>query len=212
MQIIRLTLGAFETNCYLVEGEPGRCIVIDPADGGAQLLRELDSRSLTPEAVLLTHGHYDHILAVPDLQRRWLSLPVFCHPADCPEALTEYDMGQEFPTVTAFANVQPIAEGQELSFAGLTARVLETPGHTPGSVTFRIGDTLFTGDTLFYIDIGRTDFEGGSYPQMMRSLRRLALLDGDPEILPGHGPRTRLGYERRFNPYLKNGGGGVPWG
>lgn len=212
MQIIRLTLGVFETNCYLVEGEPGRCVVVDPADDGARLLRELDRHGLTPEAVLLTHGHYDHILAVPELQRRWPRLPVYCHPADCPEELTEYDMGQVFPTVTAFTNLNPLSDGQEISAAGLTVLVMETPGHTPGSVTFRIGDTLFTGDTLFYIDIGRTDFEGGSYPQILRSLRRLALLDGDPEVLPGHGPRTRLGYERRFNPYLKNGGGGAAWG
>ncbi len=212
MQTIRLMLGVFETNCYLVSGTPGRCVVIDPAGEGARLLRELDAHRLTPEAVLLTHGHYDHILAVPELQQRWPLLPVYCHPADCPEALTEYDMGQTFPTVTAFPNLRPVSEGQTLSVAGLLATVMETPGHTPGSVTFRIENALFTGDTLFYIDIGRTDFEGGSYPQILQSLRRLALLDGDFEVLPGHGPRSALEHERRFNPYLKNGGGGAAWG
>lgn len=205
MHTIQLTLGPYGTNCYLVSGKPGQCVVIDPADEGPRLLRELEAQGLTPEAVLLTHGHYDHILAVPDLQRKWPLLPVYCHPADCPKALTERDMGQVFPTVSAFSSLRPLADGQILSLAGLSVSVLETPGHTPGSVTFQIEEALFTGDTLFYVDIGRTDFEGGNYPQILRSLGRLARLEGDFNVLPGHGPGTTLDYERRFNPYLKGG-------
>lgn len=210
MECISLTLGAFETNCFIVSGKAGACVIIDPADEDARIMRELDARKLIPEAVLLTHGHYDHILAVPALQRRWPALPVYCHPADCPEDLVEYDMGQTFPTVSAFANLRPLKEGQTLRFAGLEIGVMETPGHTPGSVTFRIARALFTGDTLFYIDIGRTDFAGGSYPQIIASIQRLAMLEGDFEVLPGHGIHSTLEQERRFNPYLKNGG--VPWG
>jgi len=205
MQTIQLTLGVYETNCYLASGTPGQCVVIDPADDGDCILRELDAWGLLPEAVLLTHGHYDHILAVPALQQKWPALPVFCHPADWPEALTEHDMGQVFPTVSAFSNLCPLKDGQVLNCAGLSVKALETPGHTPGSVTFQIEDGLFTGDTLFYIDIGRTDFEGGSYPQILRSIHRLAKLKGDFNVLPGHGSSSTLEYERRFNPYLKGG-------
>ena len=156
--------------------------------------------------MLLTHGHYDHILAVPALQQRWPGLPVYCHPLDVPKETVEYDMGQTFPTVAAFANLQPLTEGQQLTAAGIPFRVLHTPGHTPGSVCFVSGDVMFSGDTLFYRSIGRTDFAGGSIPQMKASLQRLADLPGDYQVLPGHEGATLLSEERRSNPYLRGFG------
>ncbi len=153
--------------------------------------------------MLLTHGHYDHILAVPALQKRWPDLPVWCHPLDVPREMTERDMGRVYPTVAAFRNLRPLAEGDSLTVAGLRIDVMHTPGHTPGSVTFRIGDVLFTGDTLFCRSIGRTDFAGGDDSQMAASLRRLAALPGDYRVLPGHEEATVLSQERLYNPYLR---------
>lgn len=204
MQIQQIVLGLFFTNCYIVSGAvPGSCILIDPADSGEQIRRQLERLGMRPEAVILTHGHYDHFLAVPDLQKHWPGLPVCCHPLDCPEETVEYDMGQAFPTVTAFSDRKPLADQQRLSLAGLDITVLHTPGHTKGSVTLVIEDVLFTGDTLFAGSIGRTDLEGGDDAQMAESLGRLVSLAADYRVYPGHGSITTLDEERRNNPYLK---------
>ena len=116
-------------------------------------------------------------------------------------------MGRTWPTVASFANLRPLAGGQELTLAGLAFRVLHTPGHTPGSVVFQAGDALFTGDTLFHGDIGRTDFPGGDDRQMNASLAKLAALEGDFRVLPGHEEDSTLEEERRGNPWLRAAAG-----
>lgn len=204
MQIEHFVLGMFSTNTFIVYGnKKDRCILIDPADNGKQLAEWMKKKNLTPEAVLLTHGHYDHFLAIPDLQEEWKELPVYCHPLDCPKEKEEYDMGMVFPTVTAFYNVKPLSEGQVLCLAGFEVKVMHTPGHTPGSVTFFIEDAMFTGDFLFYGSIGRTDFAGGSMRQMGDSLKRIATLTKDYKVFPGHDALTTFKRERIHNPYLK---------
>lgn len=203
MQIQHLVLGMFGTNCYIVSGNcPGKCILIDPADRADKIMESMKKNNLIPEAVLLTHGHYDHFLAVPDLQKMWPDLPVYCHPKDCPVEKEEYDMGRMFPTVSALDNVKPISAGVLLKEAGFEIRVMETPGHTPGSVTFFIEDAMFTGDTLFCGSIGRTDFAGGSVQQMAASLRRLAKIPDNYYVYPGHESTTTLNAEKQYNPYL----------
>ncbi|MEG2096647.1 MAG: MBL fold metallo-hydrolase [Pseudoflavonifractor sp.] len=203
MQIKSLVLGEYGTNCYIVSGgHDGSCLLIDPADNGPILLTALEQLALTPVAVLLTHGHYDHILAVPALQDRWSQLPVYCHPLDCPKALVEHDMGRSFPTVSSFSHLLPLSDGQQLCLGGFSVSVLHTPGHTPGSCTLQVEDALFTGDTLFREDIGRTDFEGGNMAHMNRSLARLAALPGDYRVFPGHEEASTLDHERRHNPML----------
>ncbi|MDR1769105.1 MAG: MBL fold metallo-hydrolase [Hungatella sp.] len=204
MEVQRFVLGMFKTNCYIVSGKSlGKCILIDPADDAENIRKWLVQQDLVPEAILLTHGHYDHFLAVPKLQALWKELPVYCHLLDCPKEKEEHDMGMVFPTVTAFSNVKGIKEGQKLWLAGFEITVYHTPGHTKGSVLFLVEDGLFTGDTLFCNSIGRTDFAGGDDAQMHLSLRRISEMKGDYNVYPGHEGLTTLSAEKRNNPYLQ---------
>ena len=157
------------------------------------MLAEICQRGLTLEAILLTHGHFDHVGGVKFLAQR-ADCPVYIHKEELtlPESFTD---GPLYYT-------HHYAEGDALTLAGLELHILHTPGHTPGSVCIACEDTLFSGDTLFMDSCGRTDFPGGDGGQMMRSLKRLADLQGDFQILPGHGPATRLSEERKYNPYL----------
>lgn len=200
MEINVLHLGELGTNCYIFHQKgSSKCGIVDPGDQGEQLAQWLKSRGLEPEAILLTHGHFDHILGIPGLRNLWPGLPIYCHPADLGAGETTSLFGQSFPTVSSFGNVTPWREGDRVTVAGVELEVLETPGHTPGSVTLRAGDTLFTGDTLFAGSMGRTDFEGGDEGAMMASLRRLGSLEGDYQVLPGHEGQTTLEQERKTN-------------
>lgn len=204
IKVQKLVMGMYVTNCYIVSGRmPGRCVLIDPADDAESIIEQLAAQRLTPEAILLTHGHYDHFLAVPALQEKWPKLPVFCHMRDCPKEKEEYDMGMVFPTVAALQHITGIQEGQVLKLAGFEITVYHTPGHTKGSVLFLIGNILFTGDTLFRGSIGRTDFAGGNDIQMQASLHRIARFKGDYKVYPGHEESTTLADEKKYNPYLE---------
>lgn len=200
MEINILPLGQLGTNCYIFHQKGNsKCGIVDPGDQGEQLAQWLKDKGLEPEAILLTHGHFDHILGIPGLRTVWPDLPIYCHPADFGTGETTNLFGQRFPTVSSFGNVTPYREGDRVTVAGVELEVLETPGHTPGSVTLRAGDALFTGDTLFAGSMGRTDFEGGSGEDMKASLRRLAELEGDYQVLPGHEGQTTLEQERKTN-------------
>ena len=205
MRIIRVPVGVYITNCYIVEGEQkGYGFIVDPADDADRIISVLEKENISPQAILLTHGHYDHILAVPKLQERWKDIPVYCNARDIPKEKTEYDMGQVFPTVAAFENIRTIEEGQQLQIAGSDLKVMCTPGHTPGSVLFLAKDVIFTGDTIFQGSIGRTDFDGGNERQMMQSLRKIKnLAIEDITLCPGHGDTTTLKWERAHNSYLR---------
>ena len=204
MEINVLHLGELGTNCYIFRQDgSAKCGIIDPGGQGEQAAEWLKGQGLEPEAILLTHGHFDHILGIPGLRGTWPDLPVYCHPADVGKGETTDLFGQRFPTVSSFGNVTPYREGDAVTVAGVELDVLETPGHTPGSVTLRAGDVLFTGDTLFAGSMGRTDFEGGDGKAMMASLRRLAELEGDYRVLPGHEEQTTLERERQTNDCLR---------
>ena len=204
MEISVLRLGQIGTNCYIFRKEGGyRCGIVDPGDQGEQVARWLVDKGLEAEAVLLTHGHFDHILGIPGLREEWPDLPVYCHPADLGQGETTNLFGQRFPTVSSFGDIISYKEGDMLTVAGIDVEVLETPGHTPGSVTLRSEDMLFTGDTLFAGSMGRTDLPGGDEAELMRSLRRLGALEGDYQVLPGHEGRSTLERERQTNYCLR---------
>lgn len=204
MEISVLQLGQIGTNCYIFRKEGGyQCGVVDPGGQGEQVARWLVEKGLEAEAVLLTHGHFDHILGIPGLREEWPGLPVYCHPADFGEGETTGLFGERFPTVRSFGDITPYKEGDVVNVAGIDVEVLETPGHTPGSVTLKAEDVLFTGDTMFEGSMGRTDLPGGDEAAIMRSLKRLGQLEGDYQVLPGHEGRSTLERERKTNYCLK---------
>lgn len=195
MKIITLELGPMPTNCYLVYNEgAAEAIVIDPAGEPEKIKKALDGKR--PAAVLLTHGHFDHTGALS----AFAGTPIYIHPSDdvmlLDPAWSVGDlMGDAAPRPAATDYVQ---EGMTLRLAGLEIAVLHTPGHTLGSVCYRIGDVLFTGDTMFCGSYGRTDFPGGDEAELYRSLRRLLRLDKDYLVLSGHGEPTSIFQEREL--------------
>ena len=195
VNIHTLPLGPLQTNCYILSGKDSRkCCVIDPGDQADLVLEYLTDNALTVEAILLTHGHFDHVGAV-----REIAAEAGCAVYICPGDLSQPPMmtgGPLFYTDT-------YDEGTVLSLAGLTIRVIRTPGHTPGSVCLLCGDAIFSGDTLFAGSCGRTDFPGGSQAEMRESLDRLAAMEGSWRVFPGHGESTTLTEEKLYNPYMR---------
>ncbi len=192
MTITTIPLGLYQTNCYiLAEGE--RCLVIDPGDEAEKVLAYLEQKNLTPEAILLTHGHFDHVGAVKTLAAD----------TDCRVFLCKEDLALPGAmTAGPLYYTDHYQDGDNLTLAGMTFQVLHTPGHTPGSVCLRFGTHLFSGDTLFAGSCGRTDFPGSNPADMVRSLHRLAALDESLKVYPGHGEATTIGEEKRYNPFL----------
>ncbi len=190
-------VGPIQANCYLVKADDrSQGVVIDPGGEGDLLAAQCDKMGMTPAAILLTHGHFDHVGGVDPLRRRWPDLPIYIHPGD----VGDIPQFQWQPV----GDVRELADGEDLALAGLTLRVLHTPGHSPGSVVFALGDALFTGDTLFAGSMGRTDFPGGDEGQMMASLQRLGQLEGNYTVYPGHMDPSTLDRERRENPFLRH--------
>jgi hydroxyacylglutathione hydrolase len=222
--------GAFGTNCYAVAtgaGSVGRrqeCVVVDPGmDAVEPLARMLAEDGLAPVAVVLTHGHLDHTFSVLPVCEGY-DIPAYLHPADAgmlsdPErwhspALAPLIGQVELPDPS---EVRPLEDGATLSLAGVELTVRHAPGHTQGSVVFSLdlddSPGLLAGDVLFAGSIGRVDLPGGSWADMLTSLRDVVLpLDDDTVVLPGHGAATTIGRERATNPYLAEAAGAAPRG
>jgi glyoxylase-like metal-dependent hydrolase (beta-lactamase superfamily II) len=193
MQVHTLALGAYQTNCYIVQNGD-RCFLIDPGYEAARILAFLEEKGLTAEAILLTHGHFDHVGAVRELAAE-LDCKVYIHEGDL--ALPpQFTAGPLYYT-------DLYKGGITIEAAGLDVFIRHTPGHTPGSVCLLVENVLFSGDTLFAGSCGRTDLPGGDWNAIHESLRRLMRMPGELTVYPGHGQATTLEHERQYNPYVK---------
>ena len=193
MEIAVIAVGAYQTNCYLVwDGKRDDCVLIDPGYMPEKILEIVQKQGKRVAAILLTHGHFDHVGGVKAIAQI-TGCPVYLRPEEetLPEMMTD---GPLYWTDDY---------GGELSVAGLHFTVLHTPGHTPGSVCLLCENVLFAGDTLFAGSCGRTDFLGSNPEDMVHSLQTLAQLPGDYTVLSGHGESTTLSYERTHNPYMR---------
>lgn len=197
MQLASFTVGYIETNCYVVSDENTLdCAIIDPGAESQRILDYIESNNLKCHHILLTHGHSDHVDGVDGLLEE-LDATVYMNKKDNAVPIGTGDSGYTAPEGTIF-----IKEGDTIVVGGLSFKVMETPGHTPGGVCFICEDAIFSGDTLFRNSCGRTDFIASSPEDMMKSLARLAALEGDYEVFPGHMRSTTLEYERRNNYFM----------
>jgi hydroxyacylglutathione hydrolase len=208
LQVDTLVVSLFESNCHILHA-PGcsEVLLVDPGDDAPAIAAHLDRNGLRVAAYLLTHGHVDHVSALADLVDRQPA-PVAMHPRDARWAFSPaaamppyYDAPRAPPAID-----RALAEGQVWTDAGLTYRVIETPGHSPGGVAFHFeaAGVLIAGDTLFRGSVGRADLPGANPSDLVASLKKLMTLPDTTLVYCGHGPATRLGEEKRSNPFLRS--------
>lgn len=198
MLIKTLVVGGLDTNCYVVTDEKeGLSVVIDPGDESNTILDYIESNKLNVRAILLTHGHHDHTKAAKPVSDE----------TGAPIRINKRDVNaggpHSFYSYTPQGEIGGLDEGDTVRVGSMEFRVLETPGHSPGSVSLVCGDTIFSGDTLFRDSCGRTDLDGGDMDMLISSLRKLDALPGNYEVYPGHADCTDLDRERNFNYYIR---------
>ena len=206
MNIHTLVVGDFQVNCFVLEHTPGKALVVDPGDESGRIAALLQEKALIPEAYLMTHGHVDHITALCELAVQFPA-PIALHADDAKWAFTEE--ARIMPFIDIPQDPGEIAIDlktcDEVPGISTVCKVIETPGHTPGSVCFHFPNcsVLVTGDTLFAGSVGRTDLSGGSARQLTDSLNKLKDLPDDTAVLPGHGPSSTIGDEKRTNYFMQ---------
>lgn len=205
-----LTVGPFQENTYLLgDDATGDAVVIDPGHGAGGVVDRAEALGLTLRAILNTHAHIDHVAGVAEIQRR-IPVPFRLHEKEMPllQALPRQAEMFGLPPVVVPRVEEPLRGGERIPVGGLEVEVIETPGHSPGGVTFRVGDDLIVGDVLFAGSIGRTDLPGGDYDTLIDAIRgRLFPLGDACRVWSGHGPMTTIGEERRTNPFVGEGAG-----
>jgi len=200
MQVFKVLPLDFASNSYILTADNKTAAVIDPS--GRNVLEVLERHALSCRFVLLTHGHFDHVGACGELFAKGAHI---C----CGERENDLIFSKEYlsifggVTVPKFEISRTFKDGEEVNLCGIDFKVLETPGHTVGSVSYLAENCLFTGDALFRGSIGRWDLPTGDYSQLIKSVKRLAALDGDYKIYSGHGEDSTLSRERAYNPYLR---------
>ena len=205
IKVARMVVGNLGTNCYLIYREESKeTIIVDPADCGEQIFQKLQSQGFTVSSILLTHAHFDHVLGASDL-RRASGAKIYALEEERP--LCENSETNVSAMVGRPCTIRPnayLADGQELTLAGMTCKVIATPGHTAGSCCyyFEEAEVLICGDTIFQESVGRTDLPTGSASQLVRSIReRIFTLPEETQLFPGHGDSTTVGHEKKYNPF-----------
>lgn len=202
-KILRLVLGSYATNCYILFSEK-EAIIIDPAAEPNQIIKEIEKRNLKPSKILLTHAHPDHFGALDELRKQY-NIKAYINKND--EEMLEKrskELMQMLGMDSYIKADEYYSQGDIINFEGADIEVIETPGHTPGGVCLKIDDILISGDTLFYTSIGRTDLPGGDFDVLMNSIKKLMDLDSNTIVLPGHGQETQIGFEKLNNPFLRS--------
>ena len=201
MERLTIAVGSYEVNCSILSKE-GKAYIVDPGQEGERIIGLLAKKGLEPAAILLTHAHFDHITGIAALQKAFPELPVYVHSADRKMFGHPFNqMPSEYASIGTPANLR---EADDISLELPELKVLHTPGHTNGGICYYLSEDklLLSGDTLFARSIGRTDFPGGSMPEMLASLKKLMELPRDTIVIPGHGMFTTIGDEQDGNPYV----------
>jgi hydroxyacylglutathione hydrolase len=211
MKIDCLILGEYQTNCYVLREKVSAndCLIVDAGLGSGELIGFLKKHKLTPVAVVLTHGHVDHIAAVTELREHYPEIKVYIHKLDC-EMLTQPKHNLSAMVGFGGLSIEPadllVEDKSIIEQAGVKLEVLHTPGHTPGGICLYSKDEgiIFTNDSLFAESIGRADFPGGSMEQLLKSIKdKLFTLPEETVVYPGHGPATTIGREKKYNQFLR---------
>ena len=203
-----LVVGPVMTNCYIVHDENKEAVIIDPGENAKGIIRQLEKTGAAPVAILLTHGHFDHITAVPELIEKYPDIPVYAYEKErvlLEDAGLNESAGMGRGGII-LDNVHYLEDGAELPFLGETWKLIATPGHTIGSCCYYVesASALFSGDTLFAGDCGRTDLATGSLPSIIHSIREVLMkLPDDTAVLPGHDEMTSIGLERKRNSVMR---------
>ena len=204
VSVEKFILGPIETNAYLVINESKKCLCIDPSSNCDELLQEIRIQNLELEVIILTHGHFDHIMGVPEIKEQYPLVPLYTHPNEL-ELLKDPQFNGSFligVTFTIKDHVNEINEGN-IEIGSFSCQIFSVPGHSPGGIAIKIEQYLFCGDILFAGSVGRTDLIGGNEQQLLDGIRKkLLVLPDETIVCPGHGGRTTIGREKKMNPYL----------
>ena len=208
MNVITIPVGIYSTNCYILASNEKSCAVIDPGANAPKIAEIIREKGYTLKHILLTHGHWDHTGAIKGLLAQFAGVDFYVGEQDL--ELLE-DAEKSWAAYRGFSQEdyfipggKPLSEGDTFTLDDLTVSVTCTPGHTFGSVCYICRDVIFSGDTLFYENIGRCDLYGGDFGVMKKSIAKLAALGGQYTVYPGHGQSTTLDHERKHNPYFKS--------